>query len=282
MSRYLIGDIQGCLEPLERLLDVLPWCSGDQLWFAGDLVNRGPDSLGVLRRVRDLGTQAVTVLGNHDLHLICVAAGHARKHRSDTLDAVLAAPDREELLAWLRARPLAHLEEGFLLVHAGVLPAWNAQDTRAFAAEVERWLQGPDHDEFLQVMYGNQPASWSEDLQGFDRLRVITNALTRLRLCTAEGVMDFTHKGELADAPAGLLPWFEVASRATEDHCVLFGHWSALGLLMRERLIAVDTGCLWGRTLTAVRLEDRQVFAVPCASAQAAVPAVSKRARRSR
>lgn len=264
MSRYLIGDLQGCLEPLERLLDLLPLTAQDRIWFAGDLVNRGPDSLGVLRRVRGLGEQAVTVLGNHDLHLLCVAAGHARSHRSDTLQDVLAAPDREELLAWLRTLPLAHREDGFLLVHAGVLPGWSAATVKTLAAEVEACLRGPDHDAFLQVMYGNLPAKWSDHLRGHERLRVITNALTRLRLCRPDGTMDFGHKGELEDAPPGLLPWFELEPRACEDHCVLFGHWSALGLLMRDHLIAVDTGCLWGRSLTAVRLEDRAVFQVPC------------------
>lgn len=264
MARYLIGDVQGCHEPLQRLLASLPLQGDDRLWFTGDLVNRGPDSLGVLRTVRSLGDRAITVLGNHDLHLLCVAAGHARVHRSDTLDPILAAPDREELLDWLRRQPLAYREPGFLLVHAGVLPAWTAEQTCALAREVSDGLNGPEGDAFLRVMYGNQPAQWSPGLQGFDRLRLVTNALTRMRLCTPEGVMDFAHKGELDDAPPGLLPWFDLQPRASADHCVLFGHWSALGLLMRHDVIGVDTGCLWGRSLTAVRLEDRAVFAVPC------------------
>ncbi len=264
MQRYLIGDVQGCLEPLERLLATLPLQPEDQLWFAGDLVNRGPDSLGVLRRVKALGAQARTVLGNHDLHLICVAEGLARMHRSDTLEAVLAAPDRDDLLHWLRHQPLAIAEESWLLVHAGVLPVWTAAQVITLAGEVERVLRGADYRDFLRVMYGNQPAAWQPELTGNDRLRVITNALTRMRLCTVDGVMDFAFKGELPDAPAGLLPWFDLPDRATQDHCVLFGHWSALGLLLRDNVIGADTGCLWGRTLTAIRLEDRVVFQVPC------------------
>ncbi len=264
MPRYLIGDVQGCLEPLQRLLALLPENPANVYWFAGDLVNRGPDSLGVLRLIRSLGAQARTVLGNHDLHLLCVAEGLGRLHRSDTLDAILAAPDRDELLDWLRRQPLAHHEDGYLLVHAGVLPSWRAAEVRLLAAEVEAVLQGPGYRGFLADMYGNQPLAWSPALTGQDRLRLITNALTRLRLCTLEGTIDFAFKGELADAPAGLLPWFDLPGRATADTCVLFGHWSALGLLMRSNLIGADTGCLWGRTLTAVRLEDRAVFAVPC------------------
>ena len=266
MSRYLIGDVQGCLEPLQRLVAGLPLEAGDRIWFTGDLVNRGPDSLGVLRWVRNLGDRALTVLGNHDLHLLCVAAGHARQHRGDTLASILAAPDREELLGWLRHQPLAHLEDSYLLVHAGVLPEWHAAEVRSLAAEVEAVLQGAGHEDFLRVLYGNQPDRWNPELAGVDRLRLVTNALTRLRLCQSDGTMDFAHKGELRDAPAGLVPWFDLDPLAMRDHAVLFGHWSALGLVMRERLIGVDTGCLWGRTLTAVRLEDRAVFAVPCSA----------------
>ena len=264
MARYLIGDVQGCLDALDRLLASLPLEPEDRLWFAGDLVNRGPDSLGVLRRVRGLGGRALTVLGNHDLHLLAVAEGFSRLRKGDTLTPVLEASDAPELLAWLRHQPLAHLEDEYLLVHAGVLPGWTANACRALAGEVEERLQGPDYLDFLRVMYGNQPASWDPRLTGIDRLRLVTNALTRLRLCTPAGVMDFTHKGELADAPVGLLPWFAVPGRLSRDHCVLFGHWSALGLVLSDNVIGSDTGCLWGRSLTAVRLEDRAVFSVPC------------------
>jgi bis(5'-nucleosyl)-tetraphosphatase (symmetrical) len=267
MNRYLIGDLQGCLEPLERLLAALPLEPDDQLWFAGDLVNRGPDSLGALRRVRGLGARARTVLGNHDLHLLCVAAGFERQRRGDTLAAVLAAPDAPELLDWLRCQPLAHLEDNFLLVHAGVLPAWSAPQTRALAAEVEACLGGAGYRDFLRKMYGNEPVAWDPGLRGMDRLRLITNVLTRLRLITPGGVIDFSHKGQPEKAPPGLIPWFDAANRATRDHCVLFGHWSALGLILRPDLIGADTGCLWGRHLTAVRLEDRVVFSVSCSPA---------------
>lgn len=265
MARYLIGDLQGCLDPLEALLDRLPLEPDDTLWFAGDLVNRGPDSLGVLRCLMALAREGRVrcVLGNHDLHLLGVAEGLARLHRSDTLDALLAAPDRRELLDWLRHQPLAIVEDGFLLVHAGVVPQWTAAQTRACAAEVEAALQGPDWHTFLAAMYGNQPDRWDPALAGLPRLRMITNALTRMRLCNAEGRMDFAFKGELSHAPDGLMAWFDVPGRATADTQVLFGHWSALGLYLRPGLVGVDTGCVWGRALTAVRLEDRAVFQVP-------------------
>jgi bis(5'-nucleosyl)-tetraphosphatase (symmetrical) len=264
LSRYVIGDVQGCIEPLQRLLDTLPLGPDDQIWFTGDLVNRGPHSLEVLRFVKGLGTRARTILGNHDLHLLCVAEGFARLHTGDTLDPILAAPDRDELLTWLRMRALAMYEDGFLMVHAGVFPSWSSEQTIFLAHEVETFLHGPRYQDFLSVMYGNEPNHWDNALVGFERLRSIVNALTRMRLCTPEGRLDFSHKGALADAPNGLIPWFDVPNRLTSDHTVIFGHWSALGLVMKSNLIGVDTGCLWGRTLTAVRLEDRRVFSVPC------------------
>jgi bis(5'-nucleosyl)-tetraphosphatase (symmetrical) len=260
----VIGDVQGCLEPLQRLLDTLPLGSEDQIWFTGDLVNRGPHSLDVLRLVKGLGQSARTILGNHDLHLLCVAEGFAKPHKGDTLDHILSAPDRDELLTWLRSQPLAILEEDCLLIHAGVYPSWSAEQTLYLANEVQTVLSSAHYRDLLKVMYGNEPNYWDTSLHGEDRLRAIINALTRMRLCTPEGKMDFTHKGELHDAPAGLVPWFDAANRLTSNLTVIFGHWSALGLVLKPNLIGVDTGCLWGRTLTAVRLEDRAVFSVPC------------------
>jgi len=264
VSRYVIGDVQGCLEPLQRLLDTLSLGSDDQLWFTGDLVNRGPHSLEVLRFVKALGSNARTILGNHDLHLLCVAEGFAQQHKGDTLDSILTTEDRDDLLSWLRSQPLAILEENFLMVHAGVFPSWSAERTVQLATEVQTVLGGPHYRNLLSVMYGNKPDVWTETLSGDDRFRAIINALTRIRLCTPEGQMDFSHKGELKDAPPGLVPWFKASSRMTANHTVIFGHWSAMGLVMQPNLIGVDTGCLWGRTLTAVRLEDRAVFSVPC------------------
>jgi bis(5'-nucleosyl)-tetraphosphatase (symmetrical) len=266
VATYAIGDIQGCLEPLERLLDKLRFDPAqDTLWFVGDLVNRGPQSLEVLRFVKGLGERAVTVLGNHDLHLLVVAAGFAKAHRGDTLDAILAAPDRDELLDWLRCRPLAHAAQGWLMVHAGVLPQWDAARTVELAREVERALAGPDWHALLAAMYGNHPHRWRDDHAGFDRLRCIVNALTRMRLCTADGTMEFAHKGEPHDLPAGFTPWFDAPQRATAGTPIVFGHWSALGLVVRPDLVALDTGCRWGRALTALRLEDRTLFEISCA-----------------
>ena len=265
MSTYIIGDLQGCLSPLEVLLGTIRWNpEQDRLWFVGDLVNRGPQSLETLRFVRDLGPRAITVLGNHDLHLLGVAAGAVKIHKGDTLDSILAAPDRESLLEWLRQQPLMHVEGPWAMVHAGLLPQWTVPQALALAGEVAAALQGPDHPAFFRAMYGNQPDRWDPALQGMDRLRLITNGLTRLRLCTPEGVMEFQHKGELDKAPPGFIPWFDVPGRASADHTVVFGHWSALGLRLEQNLVALDTGCLWGRCLSALRLEDRALFQVPC------------------
>ena len=265
MAIYAIGDIQGCLEPLERLLDAIRFDpAADRLWFVGDLVNRGPDSLGALRFIQSLGEAAVCVLGNHDLHLLALAEGFGRVHKGDTLDAVLAAPDRDELLHWLRHRRLAWLEDGFLLVHAGVLPGWTVDEAMVRAAEAEAALQGPDYRTFFERMYGNAPVAWASDLQGYERLRVIVNAFTRLRYCSAAGEMEFHHKGAPGTQPAGWLPWFDVPGRASADATCVIGHWSTLGLVNRANLIALDTGCLWGGRLTAMRLADRRAFAVDC------------------
>lgn len=265
MSIYAIGDLQGCLAPLEALINRLPidW-QRDRLWFVGDLVNRGPQSLETLRFVKNLGPRALTVLGNHDLHLLCVAEGYARNYEGDTLKAILEAPDCGELLDWLRHRPMMHVEQGIALVHAGLLPQWNVSQALALAGEVESALRSPDYRDFLKAMYGNRPFQWSDTLAGMDRLRLITNALTRLRICTEDGAMEFTHKGEPADIPAGYMPWFEVPGRRSAGEAIVFGHWSALGLHLDSDVLALDTGCLWGGKLTAVRLEDRALFQVPC------------------
>lgn len=265
MATYVIGDLQGCYRSLQSLLDSIDFHpADDRLWLVGDLVNRGVDSLAVLRFVKALGDRAITVLGNHDLHLLAVASGFERLKRDDTLREILDAPDRDELLDWLRAQPLVHYQHDVLMVHAGLLPQWTAADACALAAEVEATLRGPQWREFLRNMYGNQPERWSPQLQGFDRLRVIVNACTRLRLCSRDGVMEFAHKGALKGAPAGYLPWFEVPGRASAGTRVVFGHWSAIGLVRRPNVLGLDTGCLWGRRLTAFRLEDRKLFQVRC------------------
>ncbi len=271
MATYAIGDVQGCYDPLRRLLDRIAFDPAqDRLWFAGDLVNRGPHSLEVLRFVRGLGSRAVTILGNHDLHLLVVAAGVRPPHHGDTFDALFAAPDRDELLNWLRRQPLFHTGQGWAMVHAGLLPQWSVAQARTLAAEVEAMLQGPQYGEFLQRMYGNEPRLWSDDLAGFDRLRVIVNAMTRLRLCNDEGAMEFTHKTDLQNLPAGYSPWFDAPRRASRGTPLIFGHWAALGLIVRDDLIGLDSGCVWGRALTAIRLEDRALFQCDCAEIKAA------------
>lgn len=269
MATYAIGDVQGCLAALRRLLDAFGFDRArDRLWFVGDLVNRGPDSLATLRLVKGFGDAAVTVLGNHDFHLLAVAAGHAKKHRSDTLDAVLAAPDREELLDWLRQQPMLHVEGVWAMVHAGLLPQWNVPKAQQLAREVETALRGAAWRDFLAQLYGDSPDSWSEDLRGADRLRVIVNAMARMRFCTAQGIIEFRTKGETADAPPGYFPWFDAPGRASRDRTIICGHWSTLGLKLRPDLLALDSGCVWGGSLSAVRLEDRKLFQVACERCQ--------------
>jgi bis(5'-nucleosyl)-tetraphosphatase (symmetrical) len=204
------------------------------------------------------------VLGNHDLHAITVAEGFARAHRDDTLQAILDAPDRDTLLGWLRCQPLMHDGGEYVMVHAGLLPQWTSEKANSLAAEVSKALSGENYREFLSQMYGNQPAVWQDELEGMSRLRVITNAFTRLRICTDKGEMDFKFKGELADIPQGYQPWFDITTRQSKGATIIFGHWSALGLQQRDKLFALDTGCLWGGQLTALRLEDRALFQVPC------------------
>jgi bis(5'-nucleosyl)-tetraphosphatase (symmetrical) len=269
MSTYAIGDLQGCQTPLLHLLDELKFDpTADTLWFVGDLVNRGPDSLAVVRLIKSLGDAAISVLWNHDLHLLALSEGFGRTHKGDTLDEILAAPDRDELLHWLRHQKLAWHEGDFMMVHAGVLPAWSVEDTMRRAAEAEAVLQGMHFRDFFAQMYGNAPIAWDENLHGIERLRVIVNAFTRLRYCSLEGEMEFHHKGAPGTQPSGWLPWFDVPGRKSAEATLVIGHWSTLGLVNRPDLIALDTGCLWGGKLTAIRLEDRQVFAVKCPQLQ--------------
>jgi len=263
LAIWAIGDIQGCGNALRRLLAHRE-IAGDpqaQFWIAGDLVNRGPDSLGVLRQIMALGDRAVSILGNHDLHLLGVAAGVRKPSRSDTLDGVLAAPDAAQLLDWLRHRPLAHYAHGHLMVHAGVASAWTVDTTLKLAAEVSAVLRGKPWKKHLGLFFGNTPDRWRKTLNEEERLRFAVNALTRTRLCTPKGRLDFAHK-DSAGAVDGLIPWFDVPFRKSAHATVVFGHWSALGLLLRPNVIALDTGCVWGGKLTAVRLHDRKVVQV--------------------
>jgi bis(5'-nucleosyl)-tetraphosphatase (symmetrical) len=265
MSTYAVGDVQGCYDQLQRLLESLRFDpASDTLWMVGDLVNRGPRSLETLRFVRSLGERAVTVLGNHDLHLLVVAAGVRNQHRGDTLDAILNAPDRDELLDWLCRRKLMHTGSGYAMVHAGLLPQWTIARAVTLAGEVEAALKGPDRAELLRNMYGNEPAAWDDALTGLDRLRTIINAMTRLRLCDASGVMEFRHKTGLEDAPAGYMPWFDVPGRASAGTPIICGHWAALGLMLTDEVLSLDSGCIWGRQLSALRLEDRRLAQCDC------------------
>jgi bis(5'-nucleosyl)-tetraphosphatase (symmetrical) len=265
-----IGDLQGCWRPLRQLLRRIAAPAGEPIWFCGDLVNRGPDSLAALRGVMALGARAVTVLGNHDLHLLATAAGTRKPRRDDTLAEILDAPDRRELIDWLRARPLAHHQGDYLLVHGGVVPAWDALKTVELAHEVERVLRGPHWGDFMAVMYGNEPRRWDDSLRGDDRLRAIVNVLTRIRHVDADGALDLVTTDAPAKAPAGHRPWFELPHRRTGNKTVVFGHWSTLGLVDRPNLVALDTGCVWGGCLSAMRLETRELFQVRCS--QSAVP----------
>jgi bis(5'-nucleosyl)-tetraphosphatase (symmetrical) len=265
VSTYAIGDVQGCYDQLRRLLDSVDFDPAhDALWFVGDLVNRGPQTLETLRFVRGLGNRAVTVLGNHDLNLFAVAAGVRKPHRGDTLDSLFAAPDGDELIAWLRHQKMMHAEDGYAMVHAGLLPQWSVERAMELAGEVETALRGPAHIKLLKNMYGNAPAAWDERLTGFERLRVIVNALTRLRLCDAQGRMEFSHHTGLVDLPEGYMPWFDVPGRASADTPVICGHWAALGLVLRPDVLGIDTGCVWGRSLSALRLDDRRLVQCEC------------------
>jgi bis(5'-nucleosyl)-tetraphosphatase (symmetrical) len=283
MAMYLIGDVQGCNAALQQLLDKITFSpSRDVLLVLGDLVNRGPDSAGVLRLLSGLGASASCLLGNHDLHLLAIAHGARKPHRKDTLDGVLHAADRLAMLDWLQHQRLAMLEtiggKELLMVHAGVLPAWTAIKTIALACEVETVLRSADAPTFFHTMYGNAPSAWTETLAGTDRNRVIVNALTRLRFCTPAGDMEFDTKDGADTAPVGYLPWFEVPDRKTGDVTVAFGHWSTLGHLDRTDVLSMDTGCVWGGCLSALRLDVAQppgtgwtgeLIQVQCEQAQA-------------
>ena len=253
---YVIGDLQGCADALDRLLAEIGFsASRDRIYVVGDLVNRGPDSLGVLRRLRDLGDAAQCVLGNHDWHLLAVAAGVRPRHRSDTLDDILDAPDREAWLEWLRHRPMAVHARGWLMLHAGVVPQWDLATTLQLAADLERALRDSPPREFLDAMFGNEPLRWSESLSGVERLRFTLNALTRIRFVRADGTLEFATKGGPTAAPAGYSAWFDAPGRRTAGTPIAFGHWSALGLLDRPDLLGLDTGCVWGGRLSGARLD---------------------------
>ncbi|AIY40046.1 Bis(5'-nucleosyl)-tetraphosphatase [Collimonas arenae] len=266
---YAIGDLQGCYQSLVTLIDKIEAITPNARFiFVGDLVNRGSQSLQTLRLIRSLGERAQAILGNHDLHLLAAAHGIRKLHRGDTLDEILDAPDREELLDWLRHRPLALFQQNHLFIHAGVLPQWSAAKTMALAQEVADTLQSPRWVDFLREMYGNQPLHWDDALKGNERLRCIVNALTRLRFCTEDGTMELAAKESTGISLPGYMPWFDAPQRQTEDVTVVFGHWSTLGLVLRPNLIGLDTGCVWGGKLTAVRLADRMVVQVSCPQAQ--------------
>lgn len=272
MAVYAIGDVQGCLRELQQLLAYLHFDPArDRLWFAGDLVNRGPHSLEVLRFVRDLGDSALTVLGNHDLHLLAAADDPARIKARDTLHPIFDAPDRDELLDWLRRRPLLHhdAELGYTLVHAGLPPQWDLGQAQACAREVGTVLRSDTHADYFAHMYGDGPDIWSDDLRGWERLRFITNALTRLRYCAVDGRLALGYKGAPGSQPEGLLPWFDVPRRRSRDLNILFGHWSTLGPRNDPGIYPLDSGCLWGGQLTALRLDgEPQWTRIPCAGAR--------------
>lgn len=268
MSNYVIGDIQGCYDELQSLLGLIHFNkTTDRLWITGDLVNRGPKSLDVLRFFKTLGSQHQIVLGNHDLHLLAVSLGVAQPKPGDTLDAILGAPDREELLEWLRHCSLLKHDKALncVMTHAGIPPMWGLAQAKSLALEVEAILHGDNPKVFFEHMYGNQPDLWRDDLAGFERLRCITNYLTRMRFCYADGRLDLNYKGEIAGKPTDLYPWFELPNRMFINEKILFGHWAALnGKTGLSDVIALDTGCVWGNKLTALRLEDMQVFTTVC------------------
>jgi bis(5'-nucleosyl)-tetraphosphatase (symmetrical) len=259
MATYAIGDVQGCFDELQALLERVGFNRvHDKLWFVGDLVNRGPKSLEVLRFVRELGDRAIVVLGNHDLHLVTQHEGFEKKRKDDTFTDVLGAPDARELVEWVRTRPMMHAEGNYAMVHAGLLPQWTIDKAMKLGKEVETALAAPNYREFLQNMYGSKPERWDDALAGWDRLRVIVNAMTRMRFCTPNGAMEFHTNG--VEPPAGYQAWYEARR---DEKTILFGHWSALGLKLTERLAGLDTGCVWGGPLTALRLEDRWLVQVP-------------------
>ncbi|SEQ76836.1 bis(5'-nucleosyl)-tetraphosphatase (symmetrical) [Nitrosomonas sp. Nm51] len=265
MATYAIGDIQGCYSAFRKLLDLIKFDAGhDRLWLVGDIVNRGPQSLETLRFVKQSGDAVVTVLGNHDLHLLMVDAGIARYNIGDTIQSILDAPDRDELLYWLRHQRLFYVESDYALVHAGLLPDWSIPKAAQLAREVETALRSDDYRYVFAHLYGNTPDYWRDDWTGAERLRVIINAMTRMRICSVDGRMNFSHKGAPKDVPAGFLPWFEIPQRANRDYTIVCGHWSALGLHVTSSVAALDSGCVWNGRLSAMRLEDKRVFQIRC------------------
>ena len=264
MSTYAIGDVQGCFSALTRLTETIHFDpTRDRLWFVGDLVNRGPDSLKVLRYVKRLGPAAQVVLGNHDLFLLAAAEHIVKLRPKDTIHDVLDATDRNDLIDWLRRQPLHHREEAFLMVHAGLLPQWTIEETMDMARDVETVLAGPEYRPLLQQLFHGATPPWSPALRGIDRLASVTRVLTRLRTCTPTGEMS-GFSGPPEDAPPGHAPWFRISNRRNDDATIVCGHWAALGLHVTDKLLAIDSGCVWGRQLTAVRLEDRKVFQTSC------------------
>ncbi len=262
MATYVLGDIQGCYREFRSLLDAVGFNrEQDKLWFVGDLINRGPNNIDTLRFVMDL-PDSVVVLGNHDLHFLAIARGHARPKGKDSITDLLAAPDLADLCNWLRQQPLMHIDHSrkTVMVHAGLPPCWDTPTCRARAREVEAILQGNDPDTFFAEMYGNEPATWSDSLTGNDRLRLITNYFTRLRFCKPDGTLELDSKE--TEAPAGgYLPWYDLPR--PDDYTIVFGHWAAIqGITGNPRAISVDTGCVWGRQLTALRLDDGRKFSV--------------------
>ncbi len=266
MSIYAIGDVQGCYPELIALLDKINFdANTDTLWFTGDLINRGPMSLEALRFVKSLGDKHPVVLGNHDLHLLALHYGIDRSNRSDTLDQILTATDKNDLIEWLRHRPLLHADNNFVMTHAGLAPMWDLNKARALAQEVELVLRGNAPIVLLSTMYGNQPDYWKDELTGVDRLRCIVNYFTRMRFCYADGRLDLSYKGDLNNKPDELIPWFDVKERANVDEKIIFGHWAALGgKADAPNVFPLDTGCVWGNCLTAMRLEDEKRFSVRC------------------
>ncbi len=264
MATYAIGDIQGCYYAFQKLLESINFNPKvDALWLVGDVVNRGAHSLAVLRWCYEHQDSIQVVLGNHDLHTIAVAHGIRKPNRSDTIQSIIEAPDADTLLTWLRLQPLIVSNENYVMVHAGLLPQWQISDALSYAKEVEYALQSEQYVDFLSNMYGNTPNSWKDNLVGYERLRVIVNAMTRMRVCTLAGELEFSFKGELKDVPNGYLPWFDLPNRASLQQTIIFGHWSALGLQQRENIVALDTGCLWGGKLTAICLETKDITQVP-------------------
>ncbi|MGB0782938.1 MAG: symmetrical bis(5'-nucleosyl)-tetraphosphatase [Marinomonas sp.] len=268
MSTYVIGDLQGCLTPLVQLLEQIQYRpEQDKLWFAGDLINRGHESLETLRFIKSLGDNATVILGNHDLHLLAVSHGFGTLKRGDTLTEILSARDRDELMDWLRQQPLCHYDKTLntVMTHAGIPPCWSLEDTLTFAKEVETKLKSDTVDEFFATMYGNTPNQWDNTLMGLDRLRAITNYLTRMRFCDKNSKLDLKSKEGINTASKGYAPWFNYPTKLPEDCHIVFGHWAALeGKTQQDRIHALDTGCVWGGSLTALRLEDRQRFSTPC------------------